>query len=231
MSKIAGIYKLTNKVNGKVYIGQSVDLERRMRRYGRGDVVGLKKLEPAFKKYGIDAFKIEYLFTTSKKYRHLNYLLGTLELAFTKRYDSVNNGYNCKYGEVLGKMSEETKDRISKSMKGKVAGVNNGMYGKKHKKETIKKFRARKRTKEQIEATASAARGKPRPYDVRKKLSVAHSKPVIQYSKEGIFIREYKSIKDAAKAMGISTGSISMCCHERTKTGRGYVWKFKKEAL
>jgi len=30
---ISGIYKITNKVNGKVYIGQSVDIERRWKEH------------------------------------------------------------------------------------------------------------------------------------------------------------------------------------------------------
>ena len=51
-----GIYKITNKLNGKSYIGQSTDIERRWRehhyRYWNNDNV----IYMAFRKYGIENF-------------------------------------------------------------------------------------------------------------------------------------------------------------------------------
>ena len=57
MEKICGIYKITNKVNGKCYIGQSNDIHRRWKQ----ELASNAKLNPhlarAFEKYGIDNFE------------------------------------------------------------------------------------------------------------------------------------------------------------------------------
>ena len=56
---ICGIYQITNKVNNKIYIGQSIDIERRwnQHKYGKGSVV----LMNAIKKYGLDNFEFKIL--------------------------------------------------------------------------------------------------------------------------------------------------------------------------
>ena len=57
--KICGIYKITNLVNGKVYIGQSVDIYKRWTEHK--DCItskkGYKPLYRAFRKYGINNFE------------------------------------------------------------------------------------------------------------------------------------------------------------------------------
>jgi group I intron endonuclease len=54
---ISGIYIVTNNVNGKRYVGQSIDIERRwnQHRYGKGSLL----LRNAIKKYGIENFSFE----------------------------------------------------------------------------------------------------------------------------------------------------------------------------
>jgi hypothetical protein len=54
------------------------------------------------------------------------------------------------------------------------------------------------------------------------------SKAVIQFSKEGEFIAEYYSGKEAFRQTGIRQGSISSCCLGISKTSGGYIWKFKE---
>ena len=57
--KIVGIYLITCTVNGRKYVGQSLDIKRRFRQHKR------KQQNPKFKqdvdKYGIEAFKFEIL--------------------------------------------------------------------------------------------------------------------------------------------------------------------------
>lgn len=53
-------------------------------------------------------------------------------------------------------------------------------------------------------------------------------KPVIQYSKDGNFIKEYMSIKIASDITNIESTNITACCHDRRKFAGGYIWKFKK---
>lgn len=53
--------------------------------------------------------------------------------------------------------------------------------------------------------------------------------PVIQLSKEGDFIKTWKSIALAQKQLNITNGKISECCKGKRKTTGGYKWKYAKE--
>ena len=62
-----------------------------------------------------------------------------------------------------------------------------------------------------------------------RKLSVkARSKPIIQYTLDGKFIREWESQAEASRQCGIHFGSISNCCLGRSKTAGGFIWRFKE---
>lgn len=55
------------------------------------------------------------------------------------------------------------------------------------------------------------------------------SKPVLQYTLDGVFLVEYPSIKEASRQTGIHFTDISACCRKyrnRTTAG-GYIWKYK----
>lgn len=58
------------------------------------------------------------------------------------------------------------------------------------------------------------------------------STPVIQYTLDGEFVAEYKSIGEAERQTKISGGSICKCCNNKPhhKTAGGYIWKFKDAA-
>ena len=58
--------------------------------------------------------------------------------------------------------------------------------------------------------------------------SPREKKPVEQYTKDGVFIKEYASMKEAELALGIYRGSISNVIRGNKKTAGGYVWKLKK---
>ena len=53
---------------------------------------------------------------------------------------------------------------------------------------------------------------------------------VAQYDKQGNLICEYPSLGSATEATNGSLGGISNCCHDRTKTSGGYVWKFTESS-
>ncbi|WP_293666520.1 NUMOD4 domain-containing protein [uncultured Parabacteroides sp.] len=52
-------------------------------------------------------------------------------------------------------------------------------------------------------------------------------KKIIQYDKDGKFIREWNRITDAAKHYNTSTGRICACLSGVTKTCRGFIWRYK----
>lgn len=52
-------------------------------------------------------------------------------------------------------------------------------------------------------------------------------KPVLQFSLDGKFIREFKGIREAGRCLKINSSSISGCCKKRYKSAGGYIWKYK----
>ena len=86
---IYSIYKITNKINNKVYIGFTQNIERRMLNHfkcnhNKGD------LKKEINVVGEVNFKFEVLYQSKDK----NYCLNIMEPYFIKEYDSVVNGYN-----------------------------------------------------------------------------------------------------------------------------------------
>lgn len=110
-----GIYKITNKINGKCYIGQSINIKERF--YGHKSSENNKYLKNAFKKYGIDNFVFEVI--EECKMEELN----EKEIYYIKLYKSANRkyGYNLSLGGQgkAKKTSLRTRKLISKSKKGK----------------------------------------------------------------------------------------------------------------
>ena len=93
VKKVRGIYKVTNKVNGKVYIGQSVDIGRRWREHMTAkDGIYFHK---AIQKYGVENFEWEVIEQCKKD-------LDEREIYWIEYYDSFNKGYNCTKGGDSG---------------------------------------------------------------------------------------------------------------------------------
>lgn len=53
------------------------------------------------------------------------------------------------------------------------------------------------------------------------------SKPVLQFSKDGEFIRDWPSAREVERVLGFFQGGISMCCREECKSYKGFIWKYK----
>ena len=71
---------------------------------------------------------------------------------------------------------------------------------------------------------------KKRKTDYSKFLDNIHEnnkKPILQFDKNGNFIREYKSAIDASKELNINVSGIRHCLTKRNKTAFGYIWKYK----
>ena len=168
-----GIYKITNP-NGKVYVGQSIDIERRWSKYKLFNCSNQTKLLNSLKKYGIEFHIFEIIEECDIS------SLNELERYWQEYYNAITNGLNCRLTEThdkSGKLSNETKSKISKSNTGKImsdasrkkmsiakqnmtdetkhkisqsqigknAGKDNPMYGKKHTFETIEKIKEKRK--------------------------------------------------------------------------------------
>ena len=56
------------------------------------------------------------------------------------------------------------------------------------------------------------------------------SKPVLQYSLDGTFIKEWKSTRDVQRNLGFDNSHISKCCRgKQANYAYGYIWKYKNE--
>jgi hypothetical protein len=64
-----------------------------------------------------------------------------------------------------------------------------------------------------------------RGYRVNKNRSVG----VEQYDTEGHLIATFKSMNDAERETGIYRNSIKLCCQGKTKTAKGYRWRYTEE--
>jgi group I intron endonuclease len=121
--KKAGIYKLTCSINGKIYIGKSINIHTRLGQHRR--CRGVYYFDFAIAKYGWDSFTVEILeiFENFDKSKDNAYLLER-ESFYIKLFDSANKavGYNlCDYStdRTGRKHSDETKMRMSLSHIGK----------------------------------------------------------------------------------------------------------------
>ena len=53
------------------------------------------------------------------------------------------------------------------------------------------------------------------------------SKPVIQFTKSGEFIKKWKSLTDVHINLGYYQCNISSCCTGKRKSANGFIWKYK----
>jgi len=134
------IYKWTNLVNGKVYIGQTQNFYNRMVRYHtRG---ATPKLQNSIEKHGIDSFDIEIVELCDIEH------LDEREQYWMDYYCSYQPEYGYNISPTAGttrgvKYSPEVCEKISKIVKERAVhlyGEKNGMYGKHHTEETLKKI-------------------------------------------------------------------------------------------
>jgi len=136
------IYKITNRIDDKVYIGQTIgSVENRWKSHiydhKRKDFV----LYRAMRKYGIDSFTIEEI-DGANSLSELNYKEWLLIHIFNSL---APNGYNSATGGRNSKPIQEVKDKISKAHIGKIVtkearkNMSIAQKGKKQPKETVKK--------------------------------------------------------------------------------------------
>lgn len=57
----------------------------------------------------------------------------------------------------------------------------------------------------------------------------SRKKPILQYSKNGEFIREWKSVTDLKNETGMDITHVSSCCKGKRKTANGYRWQYKNK--
>jgi group I intron endonuclease len=141
------VYIAKNKINGMVYIGQTIhSIRYRMNTHIRiafSDKMRDRRkfFQNAINKYGIDNF--DWHIITECYYRTD---LDVAETAYILLYDSINkkNGYNLTLGKVYERnITTNNKMKLNRS-KIDMNGRNNPMFGKKHSDKTKEKMRLKK---------------------------------------------------------------------------------------
>lgn len=87
------IYCMKNKINGKMYIGQTCNLKARLSNYKRLNCKDQPKIYAALLKYGFEGFEIIIL---DKDLTH--HEANAREFELIREYNSIKGGYNCKDG-------------------------------------------------------------------------------------------------------------------------------------
>lgn len=102
-TKICCIYKITSP-SGRIYIGQTIDFDSRIKRYKRLCCKSQRKLYYSLKKYGFSKHTIEQIHICSPEE------LNRLEESYVNLYKTLEYGLNLRGGgNGGGKVSEESK--------------------------------------------------------------------------------------------------------------------------
>ena len=236
------IYITTNLINGKKYIGShlisgindtylgsGVLLKKAIKKYGKSNfqreiiaqldnIEDMKKLEEYYIKY-YNAYTSNLFYNTTK------YAAGITKCTWGDKISKSMIGHKFNLGK---NHSQETKNKISKANKGKIRSEgykldksnkmlgNTYALGNKLSKNTCISISQSK--------TGHSCYKNP---ERNKKIGEKNSKPILQYSLKGEFIKEYNSITQALTDLGKNPSNISACLQGRTKSAYGFIWKFK----
>ena len=208
---MCGIYKITNQLNGKVYIGQSRDIESRWKRHQRYPIDSKKPLYLAFKKYGLKNFSFEVIEECPEED------LNEREQYWIIYYNSYGNGYNATRGGEGNRKVDVQQIIDSYNRLGMCTEVSKELNVSAH---TVGKILTQNGVNHYLSTEAWKYK----------------CKPVAQYTKDDVFVQQFDSLTDAARYLinigvtktGLRTiqGHIGECCRGKHQTVYGYKWKF-----
>ena len=233
---VSGIYKITNILNDKFYIGSSVNLYGRNRSHYNSLKHGThsnQKLQFAANKYGLDNFYFEVICLISESNLLIveGEYIGRLKPEYN--IDSVDpNGKRTCSDSTKKLIGEKSKQKFidkpelleQQRQKMKKIGVwNKGLTGI-YSNEVLEKM-----------SKAGVENIKNRPKEIqdkffqgREKAWLTNKKKIIQYDLNMNFIKEWDSMTDAAKTLGAkSVGNFHTACKKGIKLFNSY-WS-KKE--
>ena len=239
-----GIYRITNQINGEIYIGQSIDIQQRWKQH-KQQAKGTRsnnKLYQAMREYGIENFLFEIIeqckFSQQELDERQRYWIGY--------YNSYENGYNStRGGQIEGSWAIYNPDDIRKLW--------DQGYSFKEIQEKIGCSRGivqqRLQGYSDYNATTSHSRGAIKAMSQGKMIHLRNTletmttqqaryfctnKLIHQYSLNGEYIASYDSLSAAARSLGKTKAGgetgISQALHNRDnrKTAYGYQWSYEK---
>ena len=230
----SGIYAIVNRDNGKIYIGSAVKLGPRWNEHRLG--LRNKKhhspyLQRAFNKHP-DSFYIELVEELPDASKTV--LLGREQfwMDFFRSHERAS-GYNISPTARSCQGIKRSPEFLAK--------VSAALIGKKMSPEHYRLWKIAFDKRKRVQPVWSpAARLKQRnkylgtkrnPESVAKmsawiKANPTNAEPVSQYSKEGIFIASFKTIREAEMFIGVKRSNISGACKGKRKLSNGFMWRY-----
>lgn len=217
------IYKAQNKINGKIYIGKTNNLPKRIREHTRYDVHNGLMFHRAIAKYGAENFAWDVIDETDD-----NEKANELEKYYIQFYNSFKpNGYNMTTGGD-GNSNQQAKPIVCLTLDGKF----------------VKKYNSAAQAEREDGFTNSTVlmcckkqsltcKGHLFMYeeDYLKNGPIKYKKPrnvrckkVIQCDDKGNYIARFDSIQDASEMTGTSRTSILGCLSGKYKKANGFIW-------
>lgn len=205
------VYIITNKVNGKRYIGQTVrTVAERWYHHVYNAMSGRRKypLHNAIRKYGKENFEIKEL-SRSNSLKELNYRENYCIKIFKTL--TSNGGYNLATGGGNSLHSQETKDKISKAK----IGIKMGPFTKEHSENMSKAQKGipKPHSKEWCENQRLKMTGKKHSEESKQKRRNVKACVKIFSPETG---KIYDSIAKAGREHGILPANIHKLMHGKT---------------
>lgn len=203
---MAYIYKITNILNQKSYIGKTEKSEPllRWKEHLRDSIKEYKNKRPlydALKKYGKENFTFEVLEETSQPIER--------EIYYISLYNTYREGYNATIGGD-GRPYVTNQNEIIE-------------YYLEHKpfiKDMCEHFQR------DIKTITKILKDNNIDYNVKAR----HTKAIIQKDKDGNILNTFNSAREAALSIGnIKLNShINQCCNGKRKSIAGFLWEFQQ---
>lgn len=193
-----GIYEIKNRINGKVYVGQSIHIEERIKRHQRELKAGIHHnhhLQRSYNKYGKENFEYIILYQAQQDED-----LDELEKQYIEKENAFTNGYNATKGGA-GDLGMIVTDEFREKMRQLVMGEKNPNYGHRWTDEMRRRMSEQRRD--------GSLKGKNNPRAIK----------VIRVED----CRVYDTQMDAAESIGLSSMvSISRCLKNKSYVAKGY---------
>lgn len=230
------IYVFKNKVNGKMYVGQTqrTFAVRTKQHLSRSDTY----FDKALAKYGLGNFSYEII-DRGNTLEELNekerYWITECDCLWPKGYNLTVGG-----GGVNGyKHTDEQKRKMSDMKKGKMTGKDNPFYGLNHTVEAISKmsnFQSSRWTNEARKERSDNYKGKfggvdnpfyGKEHKQSSKCKMSKAKDNIKVKVRNIDTGEvFESLTLASKTHNVQVAHIKRVCKGQIKTCGGFRWEF-----
>lgn len=213
---VTGIYCIRNLINGKVYIGKSINIRQRIYNH----IGGLRRKDPkrenryfinAWWKYGSKNFEYFIIEIIDKNLPNFENFIKERELYWITQYNSIDRkfGYNLRRDSSTNIIVlEETREKCRIR--------NNKRYQKQEERDKVSRW-----------AKKFWSENPDKKEQMKKKVSDNHTKyKILQYSKDGLtLIKTWNKVKDIIKENpSYKTHNIYSVCSGAKPTIYGFKW-------